>query len=187
MNAPNILSLMRLFSVPVAVWFLLSERYDVTFWLFGAAAITDAIDGFLAKRFNMETQLGKVIDPLADKSLLVGAYVTLGFLGQLPDWLVIMVVFRDLIIVGGYMLLHLLDVAPGIRPLAISKINTTAQIVLVVAVLLELGFGLVQPGLREVLVWVAAATTLASGTAYVVEWARDFNDQASGGTPPDRG
>ena len=179
MNLPNVLSLARLFSVPLAVWLLIDGQYHVTFWLFGAAAATDALDGFIAKRTGMETQLGKVIDPLADKALLVSVYVTLGFLSYLPDWLVIMVVFRDALIVGGYLLLHLLVSAPAIRPIGISKINTTAQIGLVVAVLLHLGFDLTGTGLIDALVWIVAATTLASGAAYVSEWARGL-DQHSG-------
>ncbi len=179
MNLPNMLSLARLFTVPLAVWLLLEGRYDVTFWLFGAAAATDALDGFLAKRMGMETPLGKVIDPLADKALLVSVYVTLGFLAQLPAWLVIMVVFRDALIVGGYLLLHLLLTTPTIRPIGISKINTAAQISLVVVVLLHLGFGLTGAGLTEAMVWIVAATTLASGAAYVSEWARGLDQQGN--------
>lgn len=175
MNLPNILSLARLFSVPLAVWLLLAEEFAVTFWLFGAAALSDALDGYLAKRLDIETRLGKIIDPLADKTLLVSVYVALGFLGHIPDWLVIMVVFRDVIIVGGYMLLHLMEVAPGIRPIGISKLNTASQIMLVVAVLLQLGFGMVDASLIEALIWITAGTTLASGAVYVADWVRDFD------------
>lgn len=177
MNLPNILSLARLFSVPLAVWLLLAGQYDVTFWLFAAAAATDAIDGFIAKRMNMETQFGKVIDPLADKALLVSVYVTLGYLAYLPDWLVIMVVFRDALIIGGILLLHLFKTAPAIRPIGISKINTAAQIALVVTVLLNLGFGLSGAGLVQALSWIVAATTLASGAAYVGAWGRSLDDE----------
>ena len=96
-NLPNILSFCRLLAVPIAVWLMLDQHFTAAFWLFVAAGLTDAIDGFLAKRFGWETELGSYLDPLADKALLVSVFVVLGWTGHIPLWLTIMVVFRDLL------------------------------------------------------------------------------------------
>src|SRR5262245_31246668 len=93
---PNFLSFARLLSVPLVVWLVLGGRLAIAFLLFVGAGVTDAIDGFLAKRYNAQTELGAYLDPLADKALLVGIYVSLGWLGLIPPWLVILVAFRDL-------------------------------------------------------------------------------------------
>lgn len=114
--------------------------------------------------------IGAVLDPMADKALLVTMYVTLAAIGAVPDWLAILVVFRDLIIVGGFMVLVLAGHSPAIRPLFVSKVNTTLQIILLGLTLFLAGFGVAAPGVAvvmNVLTWVVAATTLASGGAYV--------------------
>ena len=101
MNLPNAISLARLFSAPLVVWLILSDQTKVAFWVFLIAAVSDGVDGFIAKRRGMETVLGGFLDPIADKVLLVGAYAALGSNGILALWLVILVIFRDLLIVGG--------------------------------------------------------------------------------------
>ena len=116
--------------------------------------------------------LGGYLDPLADKALLVSVYITLGVLDHLALWLVILVVFRDILIIGGVLLLWLLARSFTIQPLMISKMNTVAQIVLAAVVLGDLGLDLVTDGLVQVLVYAVAATTLASGATYLVEWTR---------------
>jgi cardiolipin synthase len=120
-----------------------------------------------------------VLDPIADKALLVSVYVTLAAIGVLPDWLAILVVFRDLLIVGGVLVLWAVGLPPRIRPLFISKANTAAQILLAALVLLLAGFGFSAPLLLEVMIWLVAATTLASGAAYVAQAAR----RTAGGNP----
>lgn len=173
MNLPNLISLVRLLTVPVIVWLLLDQRYQAGFWLFVAAGASDAVDGFVAKRFDARTSLGGIIDPLADKALLVSVYVTLGSLSHLPDWLVILVVFRDILIIGGALLVRIFtDQVIAMEPLKISKINTAVQIGLAAVVLGRLGLGFDDRGLSELLVYVVAATTLASGGAYLVRWTR---------------
>ena len=112
------------------------------------------------------------MDPVADKALLVTMYITLAAIGVLPAWLAILVVFRDLLIVGGIVVLAVLGHAVTIRPLYISKLNTVLQIVLIGVSLLQGGFGLGIPGLAVVLTWCVAVTTLASGAAYVWNTAR---------------
>ncbi|HTC19032.1 MAG TPA: CDP-alcohol phosphatidyltransferase family protein, partial [Stellaceae bacterium] len=104
MNVPNIISLARLLSAPLGVWFILNHDLTGAFWLFVAAGLSDAVDGFIAKHFNQSSELGELLDPIADKALIVSLFVTLGLAGDLPTWLVILVVFRDLLIIGGFLL-----------------------------------------------------------------------------------
>lgn len=180
MSLPNFISLGRLLAVPVAVWLILTGKFGFAFWVFIAAGISDAVDGFLAKRLNAQTELGKVLDPLADKALLVAVYVTLGQAGHLPVWLVILVVFRDLLIVGGIILSHTLGRPVRMRPLKISKINTGAQIVLAGGILAVLGLDLRVDQLILPMVWLVAATTAISGGAYLVTWARFVTSSGDG-------
>jgi cardiolipin synthase len=177
-NLPNLISLARLLAVPFAVYLILEGAFVAAFWLFVTAGITDAVDGFLAKRFGMTSTLGGFLDPLADKALLVSVYVALGHGGYLPTWLVILVVFRDVLIIGGVILIFLVNGGIAAHPLIISKINTVAQIALVAVVLAALG---IVPGMMaavQPLVWLVAATTLASGGAYLVEWLRQTRGAA---------
>lgn len=167
---PNLISMGRLMAVPVAVWLMLSDYYASAFWLFIAAGISDGIDGFLARRYGLRTLIGSYLDPIADKALLVAVYVTLGAQGHLGHWLVILVVFRDLLIVGGAMLYRLIAGPISMRPLFISKVNTVAQIALVGVVLAELGLGISYPPLNWLLTDIVGATTVLSGAAYVAIW-----------------
>lgn len=169
---PNLITLARLFAVPLAVWLILQREMDLAFWLFVAAGISDAVDGFIAKRFDARSQVGAVLDPVADKALLVSVYVTLGATGFLPSWLVILVVFRDVLIVGGVLTLYVLGQEPAIRPLFVSKANTAMQILLAAAVLLNAAYGVPAAGVVAALLWITAATTFASGAAYVARWVR---------------
>jgi cardiolipin synthase len=150
---------------------VLDHRLDDAFLLFVAAGLSDALDGWLARRYGGNA-VGALMDPVADKALLVTMYITLAAVDALPDWLAILVVFRDVLIVGGVIVLAVLGHAVAIRPLYISKLNTVMQIVLIGVSLLQSGFGLSIPGLTLVLIWCVAATTLASGAAYVWNAAR---------------
>lgn len=171
-SIPNAITLARLCAVPLAVWLILKHEMVAAFWLFVAAGISDAVDGYIAKTFNARTDVGAVLDPVADKALLVTVYVTLGLTGRLDDWLVILVVFRDIFIVGGVLVLYVLGSPPEIRPLFVSKANTVLQIVLAGVVLLQAAYGIPGAVVVEALVWAVAASTLASGVAYVAHWVR---------------
>ena len=184
-NLPNSITLARLFCVPIVVWLILVDRMAAAFWVSLAAALSDAIDGIIAKRFRMVTVLGGFLDPIADKALLVCVYVALGHQDYLPVWLVIMVVFRDALIVGGALLFHTLTQSLTMKPLMISKLNTTAQLSLAVVVLGSAAFGLDDLAVRQVLVYVVAATTLASGLAYVVGWTRLASEMEVNDGPPE--
>lgn len=172
MSLPNIVSLARLFAAPLAVWLILSGEIAFAFWVFIAAGISDAVDGFIAKRFGRTTELGGYLDPIADKVLLVGVYIALGNEEMVALWLVILVVFRDLLIIGGALLLWLMGRKLRMAPLMVSKVNTVAQIVLAAVLLGAYGFAIPLDPLIDVLVYLVGATTLASGGLYVVEWMR---------------
>ena len=104
LSLPNLITLARILLVPVMVWAIASDQMTIAFILFLVAGISDGVDGFLAKRFGMATEVGAYLDPLADKVLIVSIYVSLGVVEAIPRWLVILVVSRDLLIVGGIML-----------------------------------------------------------------------------------
>lgn len=170
MSIPNLITLGRVILVPVVFWLLVSGRTEAAFVLFVIAGVSDAIDGFLAKRFGWQTELGAYLDPLADKLLIVSIFIALGVLSELPSWLVIAVVSRDILIVMAVVLSWLLDNPVHIKPLIVSKANTLAQIVLAAAVLADEGFGLGIATWRAVLVWATAALTIASLIAYMRAW-----------------
>jgi cardiolipin synthase len=172
LNLPNLITLARLLVVPLAVWLILAGRYGLAFWVFAAAGISDALDGFIAKRFDRRTRLGALLDPVADKTLVVSLYVTLGLAGELPNWLVILVVFRDTMIVGGFLLTQSIAAPKRYDPLYISKINTALQIILLGFVLARLGLNANADLPTLLLIYAVAMTTTASGLSYLVRWAR---------------
>jgi cardiolipin synthase len=161
--------------VPIVVWAIASNAMWVAFMLFLVAGVSDGVDGFLAKRFNMTTELGAYLDPLADKALIVSIYLTLGINGDLPRWLVILVVSRDILIVGGIMLSWLMGNPLKIRPLLVSKLNTVAQIAFACVVLGSLGLNYEMPTFKLVLMGLVAMLTLLSIAAYLAEWVRHMN------------
>jgi len=175
LSIPNLITLGRILLVPIVVWAISSGAMWIAFVLFLAAGVSDAVDGFLAKRYGMTTVLGAYLDPLADKALLVSIYVTLGINGLLPRWLVILVVSRDVMIVGGVMLSWLVGSPVKMQPLVVSKLNTVAQIVLVCVVLGSLGFDLHVGITTDILMYLVAATTLLSVAAYLTGWTRHMN------------
>lgn len=175
LSIPNLITLARILMVPVVVWAIASHTMWLAFVLFLVAGVSDAVDGFLAKRFGMTTELGAYLDPLADKALIVSIYLTLGINGDIPPWLVILVVSRDILIVGGIILSWLMDNPLKIKPLWVSKLNTVAQIAFACVVLGSLGFNIQVPNLRLVLMGAVAVLTLLSIGAYLNEWVRHMN------------
>lgn len=181
LTLPNLITLARLAAVPATIWLILNHRLDIAFLLFVAAGVSDALDGWLARYTNSRTAIGALLDPVADKALLVSVYVTLAAMGVLPDWLAILVVFRDLVIVGGLLILWMLGARTAIKPLYVSKLNTAMQLVLAAFALFHAGFGAELHTALLVLVWLTAATTLWSGLAYVVAAARWLKAPAAPG------
>lgn len=189
LSLPNLISIVRLMLVPLIVSLMLGKDYELAFALFVVAGVSDAVDGYIAKRFDMRTVLGAYLDPIADKALLVGVYVTLGVQGEMAQLLVTLVVSRDLLIVGAVILSYIVGHPLKIAPLMLSKLNTLTQILLAAAMLASLGF---LPALDPVLVpgqWIVAATTLLSGLAYFLAWfasisAWDIAQHPPGGGAP---
>jgi len=165
------------------IYLILHGYYLAAFWLFVAAGVSDAIDGYIAKQMGQATVLGSYLDPLADKALLVGVYITMGQADLLPSWLVILVVFRDIVIIGGVVLLHISTDGVRMKPLVVSKINTAAQIILVTVVLSNLAFPQLEwSQFVSILIYLVTATTFASGAAYVVSCSRNVEKNEDGGS-----
>lgn len=170
LNLPNGLTLLRLFLVPSLLHFLVTRSYGAALWIFGVAGVTDALDGWVAKRFGLVTRLGAVLDPAADKALVVTSVVTLAALGDLPGWLAGVIVVRDVVIVAGawayWRIVGSFDVAPSV----LGKANTGAQIVMILLVLVQ------GTGVEGMSVWLqplfllVLGTTVCSGVHYVVVW-----------------
>ena len=180
LSIPNLITLARILLVPVVVWAIAAGRMQMAFLLFLVAAISDAVDGFLAKRFGMKTELGAYLDPLADKVLIVSIYVTLGITGVVPLWIVILVVSRDFMIVGAIILSWVIDRPVAIQPHTISKLNTAAQIVFACLVLASHGFNFdSEPVLTLVMALVAVLTLLSVGL-YLDKWVRHMNSTETG-------
>ena len=175
LSIPNLITLARILLVPVVIWAITSGEMWIAFLLFLVAGISDAVDGFLAKQFGMVTELGTVLDPLADKAMIVSIYVALGVAGAIPHWLVILVVSRDIMIVGAVMLSWLIDKPIALRPLMVSKLNTVAQIVLALLVLAALGLDFEAESAIMVMMALVAVLTLLSIAFYVAEWVRHMN------------
>ena len=182
MTIPNFITLARLIGVPLIVWLLIADRYVEATILFVAAGVSDAVDGFIAKRFGAASELGAFLDPIADKALLVSVFITLGAAGALPAWLIVTVLSRDVLIIGGMLVSYLLSNPMAVRPLIVSKLNTAAQILLIALVL---GDRSGIPILAVVLVptvLLVAGLTVASAAAYLVQWVRHM-----AGAPTDLG
>ena len=174
---PNLITILRLFLVPISVMLIVMREWQAAFFAFMLAGLSDAADGLIARHFDMKTELGAYLDPIADKTLLVSCFITLSIIGEVPAWLTITVVFRDLLIVGAVILCWVLEKPMPIRPLMISKINTTVQLLFIGAILSIHAYGLGM-ALSTVDLWersaalVVAGLTLASALAYLAQWLR---------------
>ena len=175
MSIPNIITLGRILLVPVIVWAIASNQWKIAFAIFIVAGVSDAVDGFLAKRFNMASELGALLDPLADKALLVSIYVALAIVGAIPATIAIVVVARDFMIVGAFMVSWFLDRPLEVRPLVISKINTLAQILFAALVLSVEAFGLAKGAWFQLSLYAVAGLALASLGAYFSRWFRHMS------------
>jgi cardiolipin synthase len=174
-SIPNIITLIRIILVPVIVWAIASGQMKIAFGIFVIAGVSDAVDGFLAKRFNMASELGALLDPLADKALLVSIYVALGIWGAFPRWIVILVVSRDIMIVGAVIISWLFGKPIPMKPLMVSKLNTVAQVALAALVLAALGFNFNAAPYELILMAGVTILTLLSVAFYLVEWVRHMS------------
>lgn len=183
MTIPNLITIMRLVLVPAVVLAMLNMRWDWAFAGFLIAGISDGVDGFIARHFNQQSQLGAYLDPMADKLLLVSVFVVMGFIGELPLWLVVMMVSRDALIVFAVLLSSVMSHPVEMKPLFVSKANTAIQIVLAAVVLGELAFGIHLDPLRPALIILSGVLTVASAAAYLVAWLRHMSGYGEGSTP----
>ncbi|MGL5362157.1 MAG: CDP-alcohol phosphatidyltransferase family protein [Bosea sp. (in: a-proteobacteria)] len=176
MTIPNFITIMRLLLVPLIVVVIVQGLWQWAFAIFVFAGVSDAVDGFIAKRFDMRSELGAYLDPVADKALIVSIYMTLTIIGVIPIWLTILVVSRDIMIVSAIIISWLMDQPVEIAPLLVSKLNTAAQIGFAALLLgaracnYDLGSGL------QVAQTIVAALTLASMGAYLAVWLRHMAD-----------
>jgi len=176
-NIPNAITIGRIVLVPIIVYLIISGSFLPAFWLFIIAGISDGIDGFIAKRFHMQTELGAYLDPVADKALLVSIFVTLGVGKELPVALVLLVVSRDILIIGAVLISWLLDRRVEMAPLMVSKVNTTLQIILAGAVLANHGFDLHVQSVVYTLIVAVSIFTVWSGTSYMIGWVGHMTNQ----------
>ena len=169
---PNSLCVLRMLLVVPVAWLLLRQDFRNTMWLFAFAAATDGLDGFLAKRCGWTSELGKILDPLADKILLVGTYITLAVIGFVPLWLAATVVGRDVVITVGAILYNWIYGYPNGRPTGISKINTLCQILFALLIVGAHAIGRSPDLAITVLGALVLVTTVVSGLDYVIVYAR---------------
>jgi len=184
-DIPNLITVLRLLLVPPIVLALAAGHYTLALTLFVIAGLSDALDGFLAKTFNWTSRLGGLLDPIADKLLLVSCYLTLTWLGLLPVWLTALVIGRDLVILSGAILYNALIERVEAAPSVISKINTLSQLLLVAAVLFNYGAQPLPVGWLDLLIHGVVTTTLLSGADYVWTWGwRAWNKKRGSGRFP---
>jgi len=169
-HLPNLITLARIALVPVLILLLRDQNYAMALAIFMIAGISDALDGYLAKRLQVQSHFGAVLDPIADKLLLVTAYVMLTVLGHIPFWLTLAVASRDVLIVGGY-LLYTSHAGPVMmRPSILSKLNTLLQIALVCLILVKQAAGVRWPVLVQLMIYSVLASTILSGLHYLWSW-----------------
>lgn len=175
MTIPNIITVGRLLIVPLLIYALVHHYNLVAFLLFVIAGVSDGVDGYIARRYDQSSELGAWIDPIADKLLMTTVYLILGFMDHLPDWLVILVISRDVLIVGAVMLSSLMGRPLIMMPIMVSKATTVAQIALAAVVLYLLAFDLTVELPVFLLVLLTAGLTIVSGASYFVIWMRHLS------------
>lgn len=171
MNLPNYITLIRIVLIPFFIDLMIYDYYQWALVVFAVACVTDALDGLIARATNSITELGALLDPIADKLLILSAFVTLVLLKMLPVWLVIIVVSRDVILILGSLVIYFLGHDLKARPSFIGKATTVFQLLVVTLSLLVQAFGKEMAGI-QVLYWATAVLTMVSGIHYVVRGTR---------------
>ncbi len=164
-NIPNVLTVFRILITPLFVILLIRGEYGYALFVFALAGVSDGLDGFIARVYNQRSDLGALLDPIADKLLLTAAFISLGVLRDIPGWLMVVVISRDVVIVTGIAVLAFAGIEFEIRPTLISKWTTVTQILTVVVTLLEALVPQVAP-VQQALCWVTVTMTVASGLHY---------------------
>ncbi len=183
MNWPNALTIIRILLIPLFVYQVLDGNYTMGAVVFFLAAVTDALDGLIARVFRMKTRLGTFLDPMADKLLVNAAYVILGIKGIIPLWLVVAVISRDVIIVLGALVVHLVVGELHVRPHPVSKVNTFFQLLTVILALFKgmtAGMGLLHSWIEvslEPAIYLTAGLTMVSGLIYIITGLRAIEEE----------
>lgn len=186
MNLPNCITLIRVLLVPLFAIFVLEGDYEAAFFVFVVAGVSDGLDGFLARVLNQKTKLGAVLDPIADKALLMTAFVMLAVVGLIPSWLTVLVVSRDVIIMAGIGILMFSQHEVTIRPSYFSKATTLMQLATVAFALGHQHLPRLQP-LGQPLLWVTAGLTLLSGAHYIAVGFSILGKQGNGAGTTEKG
>ena len=168
---PNAITSTRILCVPCLIWMLFHQQFERSLVLIFVMGLSDGLDGFLARRYGWKTTLGAYLDPLADKVMLLSAFIAFVALGWVPWWLAAVIVARDVILLVGAAYYHLVTRQLKMEPLASSKINTCAQIILAVSLIYAQVWPL-HAQILNALMTVVVCTTVASGVQYVMEWSR---------------
>ncbi len=168
---PNVITGTRILCVPCLVWMLFNQHFERSLLLVLFMGVSDALDGFLARCYNWKTTLGAFLDPIADKIMLVAAFLTFALLGWIPWWMAALIIARDVILLLGAVSYHMVTRRLQMEPLMISKINTFAQIILAVS-LIYTQVNPMHPQVLNAMMAIVVCTTLASGMRYVLEWSR---------------
>jgi len=180
LNIPNFLSMLRIVSIPLLIILLSYDEHVGAFTVFICAAITDGLDGFIARRFKQKTMVGAYLDPIADKLLLTSSFIAFALMGLIPKWLTILVVSRDVIIAMGIVVLQLVSIRVDIKPSFLSKLTTVFQLTTIGARLLldilERHFDALP-----YLYWATGILTVVSGLQYIVRGLRIFGEPKSEG------
>jgi cardiolipin synthase len=167
MGLANWLTILRIVLIPVFVSLLVYRRPGLALLSFAAAAVTDLLDGYVARRRQMQSRLGAFLDPLADKLLLVSSFITLTYLKALPFWITAVVLSRDLCLVIGALLIHMMGARVYPRPAWAGTAATFFQVLTVLAALLARYFG--TPVFLKIMIWPAAVFTIGSGLQYMAQ------------------
>lgn len=171
MNLPNYITLLRIILIPFFVDFMVYGYYREALIVFSLACVTDALDGLLARMLKQKTELGAFLDPMADKLLILSAFLTLVYLNRIPVWLVIVVVSRDLILTMGSMIIYFTTRTLKIQPSLTGKLTTVMQLAVVILSLVLMSYG-IEMRFMALLFGATAAVTIASGAQYFVRGVR---------------
>jgi cardiolipin synthase len=171
-DIPNLISFLRLLLIIPIVWYLLQEHYQIALGLFVLAGLSDAVDGYLARKYHWGSHLGGWLDPLADKAMQVSVYICLTWLELIPVWLLLAVIFRDLLIITGGLYYYYRVEKVNATPSLISKLNTLMQILLVIIILLHKSLFELPVIMLDIIIYTVLATTVLSGMDYVITWSR---------------
>lgn len=169
---PNAISLLRIALVVPILMLILRDEYAWALTLFLVAGFSDGLDGYLATRFDWQTRLGGLLDPVADKLLVAGMFITLAWVGRVPAWLATLVILRDVVIFGGAVAYNFLIEPVEGEPTRVSKLNTVLELLFLLFVVSHAGFGWPDPISTTVLGAAILVTVVISGADYVWSWSR---------------